>query len=169
MPKCATSARSPGKPKPCPGAIEDEPAPVQLALPCARRDDGKGGEHAYNRSEETCTSIHLEHLPWTPGHAKEDPMRRRLTVLLFASLGVLGALAPSASGFADNANASCVGFAVSSAAPGGTIGPEFSVAAQSGGQAFGETVSIRAHQHGNCHSQFSDPESAPSHGGPIRT
>jgi hypothetical protein len=79
-------------------------------------------------------------------------MRRRLTVLLLASLGVLGALAPSASGRTpDNANPSCVGFAVSSVAPSGTVGPEFSVAAQSGGQAFGETVSIRAHEHGSCH------------------
>ena len=77
-------------------------------------------------------------------------MQRRLTVLLLASLGVIGALAPSAAGGANSEIASCVGFAISTSEP-GTIGPEFSVAAQADGQAFGETVSIRAHEHGGCH------------------
>jgi hypothetical protein len=64
---------------------------------------------------------------------------------------VFGALAPSASGAANPVEASCIGFGVSTSAP-GTIGPEFSVAAQSLGQDFGELVSIRAHDpHGFCH------------------
>jgi hypothetical protein len=49
-------------------------------------------------------------------------MRRRVGVLLLASLGALGALAPSASGAANADNASCVGLLASNA-PAGAVGP----------------------------------------------
>jgi hypothetical protein len=49
-------------------------------------------------------------------------MRRRLSVLLLVSLGVLGALAPSAFGAANENNASCVALLTSNAPP-GAVGP----------------------------------------------
>ena len=49
-------------------------------------------------------------------------MRRRLTVLLLASLGVLGALAPSASGAANPDAAPCHALFVSTTLP-GNLGP----------------------------------------------
>jgi hypothetical protein len=46
-------------------------------------------------------------------------MRRRLAVLMLASLGALGALAPSASGAANPAQANCFALFVSNTDPGG--------------------------------------------------
>ena len=45
-------------------------------------------------------------------------MRRRVPVLLLASLGVLGALAPSASGAANPEHANCFSLFVSNSEPG---------------------------------------------------
>jgi hypothetical protein len=56
-------------------------------------------------------------------------MRHRLTVLLLASLGVLGALAPSASGAANPDNAPCHALFVSTALP-GNVGPQMSANAR---------------------------------------
>lgn len=50
---------------------------------------------------------------------REDAMRRRVAVLLLTSLGVLGALAPSASGAANPQRANCFALFVSNAEPGG--------------------------------------------------
>jgi hypothetical protein len=56
-------------------------------------------------------------------------MRRHLTVLLLASLGVLGALAPSASGAANPDQAPCHALFVSNEPP-GSVGPQQSTNAQ---------------------------------------
>jgi hypothetical protein len=48
---------------------------------------------------------------------REDAMPRRVAVLLLASLGVLGALAPSASGAANPQRANCFALFVSNAEP----------------------------------------------------
>jgi hypothetical protein len=56
-------------------------------------------------------------------------MRRHLTVLLLASLGVLGALAPSASGAANPDAAPCHALFVSTALP-GSVGPMISANAR---------------------------------------
>jgi hypothetical protein len=56
-------------------------------------------------------------------------MRRHLIVLLLGSLGVLGALAPSASGAANPDQAPCHAQFVSTALP-GSIGPQQSTNAQ---------------------------------------
>lgn len=50
---------------------------------------------------------------------REDAMRRRVAVLLLTSLGVLGALAPSASGAANPQRANCFALFVSNDEPGG--------------------------------------------------
>jgi hypothetical protein len=60
---------------------------------------------------------------------REDALRRRVTVLLLASLGVLGALAPSASGAANPQHANCFALFVSNAEP-GSVGPSASSNAQ---------------------------------------
>lgn len=73
-------------------------------------------------------------------------MRRRLAVLLLASLGVLGALAPSASGAANPDQAPCHALFVSTAPP-GSIGPQMSANAQVD-RPFGQiVVSPAAHLH----------------------
>jgi hypothetical protein len=56
-------------------------------------------------------------------------MRRHLTVLVLASLGVLGALAPSASGAANPDKAPCHALFVSNEPP-GSVGPQQSTNAQ---------------------------------------
>lgn len=60
---------------------------------------------------------------------REDAMRRRVAVLLLASLGVLGALAPSASGAANPQHANCFALFVSNAEP-GSVGSSASSNAQ---------------------------------------
>jgi hypothetical protein len=76
-------------------------------------------------------------------------MRRRLTVLLLASLGVLGALAPSASGAANPDQAPCHAQFVSTALP-GSLGPQMSANAQVD-RPFGQiVVSEAAHLHSPC-------------------
>jgi len=69
-------------------------------------------------------------------------MRRRLTVLLLASLGILGALAPSAFGAANPETAPCHAQFVSSALP-GTIGPQMSANARED-RPFGQVVVTEA-------------------------
>jgi hypothetical protein len=59
---------------------------------------------------------------------KQDAMRRRVAVLL-ASVGILGALAPSASGAANPQRANCFALFVSNAAP-GSVGSSASSNAQ---------------------------------------
>jgi hypothetical protein len=56
-------------------------------------------------------------------------MRRHLTVLVVVSLGVLGALAPSASGAANPDKAPCHALFVSNEPP-GSVGPQQSTNAQ---------------------------------------
>ncbi len=76
-------------------------------------------------------------------------MRRRLTVLLLASLGVLGALAPSASGAANPDQAPCHAQFVSTALP-GSLGPQMSANAQVD-RPFGQiVVSEAAHLRSPC-------------------
>jgi len=76
-------------------------------------------------------------------------MRRRLTVLLLASLGVLGALAPSASGAANPDQAPCHAQFVSKALP-GSLGPQMSANAQVD-RPFGQiVVSEAAHLRSPC-------------------
>jgi hypothetical protein len=60
---------------------------------------------------------------------REGAMRRRVAVVLLASLGVLGALAPSASGAANPEGANCLALFVSDAEP-GTVGTSASSTAQ---------------------------------------
>ena len=73
-------------------------------------------------------------------------MRRHLTVLVLASLGVLGALAPSASGAANPDQAPCHAQFVSNAPP-GSVGPQQSTNAQID-RPFGQiVVSGAAHSH----------------------
>jgi hypothetical protein len=73
-------------------------------------------------------------------------MSRRVTVLLLASLGVLGALAPSASGAANPDRAPCHAQFVSTAPP-GSVGPQMSTNAQID-RPFGQiVVSPAAHSH----------------------
>jgi hypothetical protein len=76
-------------------------------------------------------------------------MRRRLSVLLLASLGVLGAMAPSASGAANPVEATCLAIGRSNAEP-GTNGPAVSATARVDGQALGELTKAFAHTHGFC-------------------
>jgi hypothetical protein len=59
---------------------------------------------------------------------KQDAMRRRVAVLL-ASVGILGALAPSASGAANPQRANCFALFVSNAEP-GSVGSSASSNAQ---------------------------------------
>jgi hypothetical protein len=60
---------------------------------------------------------------------REDAMPRRVAVLLLASLGALGALAPSASGAANPQRANCFALFVSNAEP-GSVGSSASSNAQ---------------------------------------
>jgi hypothetical protein len=73
-------------------------------------------------------------------------MRRRLTVLLLTSFGVLGAFAPSAFGAANPDQAPCQAQFVSTA-PRGSVGPQMSTNAQID-RPFGQiVVSPAAHSH----------------------
>lgn len=74
-------------------------------------------------------------------------MRHRLIVLL-ASLGVLGALAPSASGAANPDAAPCHALFVSTALP-GNLGPEISANARVD-QPFGQIVVVFAQTRPPC-------------------
>ena len=69
-------------------------------------------------------------------------MRRCLTVLLLASAGVLGALAPSTFGAANPDTAPCHAQFVSTALP-GTIGPQMSANARED-RPFGQVVVTEA-------------------------
>ena len=69
-------------------------------------------------------------------------MRRRVSVLLLASLGVLGALAPSASGSANPSHASCVALLTSNAPP-GAVGQLVSSLAQAS-RPWGQSVRVAA-------------------------
>jgi hypothetical protein len=76
-------------------------------------------------------------------------MRQRLTVLLLASLGVLGALAPSASGAANPDNAPCHALFASTALP-HNFGPQTAANAQVD-RPFGQlVVSEAAHLRPPC-------------------
>ena len=57
-------------------------------------------------------------------------MRRLVSVLLLATLGMLGALAPSAFGSANPEQASCLALIVSSAYAPGELGPDASSSAR---------------------------------------
>lgn len=76
----------------------------------------------------------------------EGAMRRRIAVLLLASLGVLGALAPSASGAANPERANCLAFFVTGAEPGSVGGSASSNAQDPEAHPFGlNVISFTAH------------------------
>jgi hypothetical protein len=84
---------------------------------------------------------------------RENAMRRRVALLLLASLGVLGALAPSASGAANPQNANCFALFVSNAEPGSVGSSASSNAQDPEAHPFGlNVVSFTAHaSEPDCH------------------
>jgi hypothetical protein len=76
----------------------------------------------------------------------ESGVRRRVAVLLLASLGVLGTLAPSASGAANPEHTNCLALFVSNAEPGGVGTSASSNAQDPEAHPFGlNVVSFTAH------------------------